>query len=735
MPLPRILAGPALRRTDRRAVWIWLCTSESLTLSAEVYAIDDAQRLGARVGTTDTAASLSFSLSPTLHVHLVKVVPAEEFFDHTTVLGYRLFEGEGESLARLAGYDETLYGVASYAFPTFCIQNPRSNALRALFASCRKLHGDGDDASLGMLAQLEARSSEGVSRPPHLRPTALFLMGDQIYADDVASLIFPTVARLASELQLTAAPGFPDIGLTSVDARQLVMYREAGFTSGVAENHLVTLGEYAAMYLLAWNEQAWAPEELGRSPEALELTDREAVDEHNQRQSLLAAMAGSRAMRTLLANVPAYMMFDDHDVTDDWNINPSWLRHVRGKPLGKQIISNALVAYWAFQGWGNDPGAFDDDFLQQIRDFLAATGDSDREREVRDDTFDFLNCNQREHYWSFSTPTRPGALFLDLRTHRSAARDTTLVDGVADLTDSYNYSFARGTGELFGRPLAPMVLPVARSREMRLPGELGSNRLNGAAPRFLNSSLRRRARRLVESFTGRPMILVAGTPAVGASIVDYGQEIFIFADGSFTWDFENWRGDPENLLDLYELIHHSEASACILLSGDVHYASAFIGELDWPGSRGPRRMNIAQFTSSAAKNTSFPPAMLMSAVQLLLRTGGDLATRWLGAAPTGADGDSASVGRVRFVNATAMREFGPVFSLRDVPSSVLLPDFAYCDEAWQLQSLGGLGMYMDSNFGWLVASNDSDQVVSVQILDAANNPIGDTMRVATTPFQ
>ena len=60
-------------------------------------------------------------------------------------------------------------------------------------------------------------------------------------------------------------------------------------------------------------------------------------------------------VRRALANVPTYMVFDDHDVTDDWNIGRAWRDQVYTSPLGRRIITNALVAYALFQDWGNDP--------------------------------------------------------------------------------------------------------------------------------------------------------------------------------------------------------------------------------------------------------------------------------------------------------------------------------------------------------------------------------------------
>jgi hypothetical protein len=64
-------------------------------------------------------------------------------------------------------------------------------------------------------------------------------------------------------------------------------------------------------------------------------------------------------VRRALANVPVYMMLDDHEVTDDWNLNPIWKDRVYTNPLGKTILRNGVLAYALFQGWGNDPEYFE----------------------------------------------------------------------------------------------------------------------------------------------------------------------------------------------------------------------------------------------------------------------------------------------------------------------------------------------------------------------------------------
>ncbi len=60
-------------------------------------------------------------------------------------------------------------------------------------------------------------------------------------------------------------------------------------------------------------------------------------------------------VRRTLANVPTYMMMDDHDATDDWNLNPIWVERVNNTTFGRAILRNALASYAVFQDWGNDP--------------------------------------------------------------------------------------------------------------------------------------------------------------------------------------------------------------------------------------------------------------------------------------------------------------------------------------------------------------------------------------------
>jgi hypothetical protein len=58
-------------------------------------------------------------------------------------------------------------------------------------------------------------------------------------------------------------------------------------------------------------------------------------------------------IRWLLATVPVTMIFDDHDIRDDWNSSASWLAEIRRQPWWEDRIAGGLMAYWAYQHIGN----------------------------------------------------------------------------------------------------------------------------------------------------------------------------------------------------------------------------------------------------------------------------------------------------------------------------------------------------------------------------------------------
>jgi hypothetical protein len=79
-------------------------------------------------------------------------------------------------------------------------------------------------------------------------------------------------------------------------------------------------------------------------------------------------------IRWLLSAVPTAMIFDDHDVNDDWNISWRWVQEMRRKAWWTERIAGAFMAYWVYQHIGNlSPPELD---AERTLDVVAGGGDA-----------------------------------------------------------------------------------------------------------------------------------------------------------------------------------------------------------------------------------------------------------------------------------------------------------------------------------------------------------------------
>src|SRR5215213_9604418 len=80
---------------------------------------------------------------------------------------------------------------------------------------------------------------------------------------------------------------------------------------------------------------------------------------------------GDPVLRWLLSTVPSAMIFDDHDISDDWNTSAAWVEHMRSMPWWEERITSGLASYWLYQHLGNlSP---DDPVWPKVRDAGDAT--------------------------------------------------------------------------------------------------------------------------------------------------------------------------------------------------------------------------------------------------------------------------------------------------------------------------------------------------------------------------
>ena len=401
MALPSVLAGPILRASDQKEIVIWIATSEKATFQTKLFVVGERDRSGVRslkpVAHDQVATSLS--VGSHLFVHLLRMrAPQGQRFPDDCVIAYDMsitmngITSDLESLFKKAlGYAALGQGDTKY-LPTLTLS---SIAGPFLHASCRKLHGAGNDAFPQADEALQA-----TWEAPLRRPLRMFLTGDQIYADDVAVPLLDHLTELHSQLfeYALSLPGYGPLFIPDEDRTQFVADK-LGFTSGACRAHLVTFAEFAAMYLVALSPACWPPKFLVH----LYRWRQERMEE--ELAALEKARVAMPAVQRVLANIPTYMMFDDHEVTDDWNLDADWRTRVSGTPLGRWVIANALAAFWLFQGWGNAPDQRDDSFAATVLRLAA------RER-VEEKVLAAVP-------WTFALSTQPAIVLADTRTTRA----------------------------------------------------------------------------------------------------------------------------------------------------------------------------------------------------------------------------------------------------------------------------------------------------------------------------
>jgi len=125
-------------------------------------------------------------------------------------------------------------------------------------------------------------------------------------------------------------------------------------------------------------------------------------------------------VRWLFATVPSVMIFDDHEIIDDWNTSASWRREMSDQPWWRERISAGLASYWVYQHLGNlgpdelaaDPLYAKITTADDATDLLHDFGLSVDRPESADNT-------DRPYQWSFALDVgRTRLVMLDNRCNR-----------------------------------------------------------------------------------------------------------------------------------------------------------------------------------------------------------------------------------------------------------------------------------------------------------------------------
>ncbi|MBA2644074.1 MAG: alkaline phosphatase family protein [Solirubrobacterales bacterium] len=110
----------------------------------------------------------------------------------------------------------------------------------------------------------------------------------------------------------------------------------------------------------------------------------EGVADFEEYTRLYREAWGDTTLRWLLSTVSTAMIFDDHDVHDDWNTSAAWLEEMEHHDWWHERMTAALMAYWLYQHLGNlSPDELDgNEMFARVRG--TGDGGADLRRHARD---------------------------------------------------------------------------------------------------------------------------------------------------------------------------------------------------------------------------------------------------------------------------------------------------------------------------------------------------------------
>jgi hypothetical protein len=504
-----------VRKVTQDACHIWLVTS--LPNAPSIKLSQHSDEIQSECQTESVQVGLH------AHVHLLSVNVEDKFRDSERV-HYQLNFNDTAANEKWHIEQQGLLYRSQDSLSFHYTETPET----LLHGSCRKPHFDGDDA----LAQVDTFIEKGLSGSSPL-PDILLMTGDQIYADDVAGPMLKAIHQCCDLLGLyqesldgaivsnTAAlsqhpHGFyerqqllPQIATNTVLSSLFFgAKKKPVFTSVNAQNHLIGSAEILAMYFLVWSDALWSLFTI----DSTHIPQQYRETFEKEQIAIDGFVKQLPSVRRALAHIPTYMIFDDHDVTDDWNLTRGWEQEVYANPLSKRMIGNALIGYLLCQGWGNAPkkvASLIHNAQQVFRDARL------EEHDAFIDTL--LDFNE----WHYRLDTTPPIEVLDTRTQRWRSES----------------SLNKPSGLMDWEALCE----------------------------FQHSIIGKEA-----------VIVVSAAPIYGVKIIEAIQKLFTFFGKALTVDAENWmahRGTANVMLNIFR--HYKTPPEFIILSGDVHYSFVY----------------------------------------------------------------------------------------------------------------------------------------------------------------
>jgi hypothetical protein len=307
-------------------------------------------------------------------------------------------------------------------------------------------------------------------------------------------------------------------------------------------------------------------DEFMRARRDVSLPPGEEIKDYVEYAELYRLAWNDEVIRWVLSTVPSAMMFDDHDIRDDWNTSYSWRREIRATTWWQERIVSGLASYWVHQHIGNlSPADLAEEEVWRRVAAHAASGRSDE---------------------------------LDL---------TEALDAVAARADaepsSYRWSYTRALGDC-----TLVVIDSRAARELRPDGR---SMLDAVEMGWVDDVLRGGSRHLFIG-TSLPFLLPPGLhdfEAMDEAVAQgsYGPVLASAAERlRRTIDLEHWAAFNEGFDEVFEMVMEvargergPAPDTVTFLSGDVH--NSYLAELTDPVAHGARS-RVVQAVCSPIRN-------------------------------------------------------------------------------------------------------------------------------------
>jgi hypothetical protein len=308
-------------------------------------------------------------------------------------------------------------------------------------------------------------------------------------------------------------------------------------------------------------------------PAATDFADFAALYQH--------AWTNTAGIRYLLAHIPTFMIFDDHEITNNWNLFSGWRANIIRQGQ-EQVLIDGMVAYWVYQGWGNLlPDSHPSHPLLALMQEATLSG--------KDVLEDLRSCIRDEVYgktvlpWHYTIPTTPPIFMTNVRAERSAIFSSDKDDFCASTRIMSHAQMHDLTTWLQTQTHQPALL--ASSVPVLLPPVIGmAEYFMGMRP--LQNSRFSLLRRL-----GLYMARLQLRMAIKTS-------------------FDHWPVFADTWHDLIQALR-SHPSDVLFLSGDVHFSYAAVAHPLWTR----RAFRLYQFVCSPFENSLEPASLRLILLQ------------------------------------------------------------------------------------------------------------------------